>query len=44
MLRLCKKKYVYQEVKCPRNAREMTEYEKRFVVNGDGKVDVKPHG
>ncbi len=34
MFRLFKKKYVYPELKWPSYAREMTEYEKRFVVNG----------
>ena len=33
MLRLFKKKYAYPEVKCPRNAREMTD-EEMLLVNG----------
>ena len=41
MLRLFKKKYVYPEVKCPRNARELTE-EGMLLVNGGGEKKEEP--
>ena len=41
MLRLFKKRYVYPEVKCPRNARELTEKE-MLLVNGGGEKKEEP--
>ncbi|MBO5606729.1 MAG: hypothetical protein J5930_02440 [Treponema sp.] len=42
MFRLFKKKYAYPEVKCPRNAREMTD-EKMLLVNGGGERRENSH-
>jgi len=42
MFRLFKKKYAYPEVKCPRNAREMTD-EEMLLVNGGGERRENSH-
>jgi LysM repeat protein len=41
MFRLFRKKYAYPEVKCPRNAREMTD-EEMLLVNGGGEKKEEP--